>query len=139
LKKRNFIVLLISIFLILVMVATGCIVNAANMKPLDPTNPTAPTAATKEKTYNCLNPVGIQPAVTVVPLAPRLTTIDGQIIYVVQGEADPIIFPALYTALLAKYPKTTWNYYNPSSSFGPNAIDATTKGEAKGVLRGNAW
>jgi hypothetical protein len=139
LKKRNFTVFLISIFLILVMVATGCVVNAANLKPADPTNPTAPTAATKEKSYNCLNPVGVQPPVTVSPLAARLDTMDGKIIYVVQGEADPVVMPALYTALQATYPKTTWNYYQPSSSFGASAPDAQTKAEAKAVIRGNAW
>lgn len=146
-KKRNIIAFLSSIFLILILVTTGCMVNAANMKSTDPNNPTSATAATKEKTYNCLNPLGIQPPVTIVPLSARLTTMDGKTIYVVQGEADPVIFPALYTALLAKYPKTFWNYYQPSSSFGPTAVDTTTTakptadgtGGADAVLRGNAW
>jgi hypothetical protein len=147
LNKGNFIAILASIFLILVMVATGCVVNAANLKPTDPTNPTAPTAATKEKSYNALNPVGIQPPVTVSPLAPRLDSMDGKTIYVIQGEADPVIMPALNTALVAAYPKTFFNYYQPSSSFGPSAIDAATKakatadgtGGASAIVRGNAW
>jgi hypothetical protein len=139
LKKRNFMVFLISTFLILVLIATGCVVNAANLKQTDPTNPTSQTAATKEKTYNCLNPLGIQPPVTIVPLSARLTTMDGLTIYIVQGEADPIIFPALYPALQTKFPKTTWNYYLPGSSFGPSTPDDQTKAEAKAVLRGVAW
>lgn len=146
-KKKNFIALLASIFLILVMVATGCIVNAATTTQTSSTNPSGLTTVTKEKTYNCLNPVGIQPPVTIVPLAKRLTTLDNQTIYVVQGEADPVIFPALVPALQKLYPKTFFNYYQPTSSFGPTTPDDTTKaapkadgtGGANAVIRGNAW
>ncbi len=147
LKKRNLIALLISIGLILVLLTTGVVVNAATTDKPGTPNPTSLTTATKEKSYNCLNPVGVQPPVTISPLAPRLDTMDGKTIYVVQGEADPVIMPALYAALKDAYPKTFFNYYQPSSSFGSNAIDATTKAPAKAdgtgganaIVRGNGW
>jgi hypothetical protein len=147
LKKRNIIAFLASIFLIIVLVATGCVINAASLKSTDQANPNSATAATKEKTYNCLNPLGIQPPVTIVPLSPRLTTMDGKTIYIVQGEADPVIFPALYPALQKAYPKAFFNYYQPSSSFGPSSVDTTTTakatadgtGGANAIVRGNAW
>jgi hypothetical protein len=126
LKKRNIIALLSSILLIIVLVTTGCIVNAA-------------TTAEREKTYSCVTPLGIQPPVTLSPLAPRLNTMDGKTIYIVQGEADPVIFPALNDAVRVKFPKTNWNYYNPSSSFGASTPDDQTKAEAQAVLRGIAW
>ena len=137
-KKRNILAFLISIFLILVLVITGCVVKASTVSPDNPSSQAGMTAA-KEKTYSCLNPVGIQPPVTISPLAPRLDTLDGKTIFIVQGEADPVIFPALYEACKAKFPKTTWNYYQPSSSFGPSSIDDTVKAEAKATLRGVAW
>jgi hypothetical protein len=47
----------------------------------------------------------------------------------------------------AAYPKTFFNYYQPSSSFGPSAVDSTTtapakadgSGGANAIIRGNAW
>ncbi len=136
--KRRTIALLSSIFLILVLVTTGCIVNAANTSQPNSSGQAGLTAA-KEKTYSCVTPLGIQPPVTLSPLAPRLDTMDGKTIYIVQGEADPVIFPALYEACKTKFPKTTWNYYQPSSSFGASSPDDETKAQAKAVLRGVAW
>jgi predicted esterase len=77
--------------------------------------------------------------VTIKPLAARLTTFDGKTIYIVQGEADPIIMPALNDRLRKDYQKTTWVYYQPSSSFGPTTPDDQTKAEAKAVIRGISW
>jgi hypothetical protein len=104
-----------------------------------------------EKTYKALNPTGIFIPVETKALAPRLTTIDGKTIYVCQGEADPVIMPALYKALVAKYPKTTFIYYDVSS-FGPSVPGtggtASSTGQpedpdilkkVQGVIRGNGW
>ena len=124
-KKKNLIVFLASTLLVLVLVATGCTVNAA-------------TAPTKEKSFACLSPLGIQPPVQISPLAARLDTLDGKVIYVNQGEADPIIMPALWERVQKDYPKTTWKYI-ASSSFGPAAPEDEVKTTAKAVLRGIAW
>ena len=135
-KKRSLIVLLASVLLVLVMVITGCSVNTPSTTQA---NSKTTSAKEMEKIYNCLNPLGIQPPVTISPLAARLDTLDGKTIYIIQGEADPVIFPALYTALQKAYPKTDWVYYLPSSSFGPSTPDDTTKAAAKATLRGVAW
>lgn len=138
-KRKNFIALTASIFLILVLVATGCVVNAASIKQAGTTQSRSATTAQIDKSWNALSPRGIQLPVQIKPLAARLTTMDGKIIYIVQGEADPIIMPALNDTLRKNYPKTNWNYYNPSSSFGPTTPDDQTKAEAQAVVRGNAW
>lgn len=72
-------------------------------------------------------------------LAPRLDTLDGKTIYVVQGEADAVIFPALIARLQKDYTKTKWVFYSPSASFGITAVDDTMKADAKGAIRGNGW
>jgi hypothetical protein len=86
-----------------------------------------------------VNPAGDFVPVQTKALAARLDTIDGKTIYVVQGEADPVIMPALIEKLRKDYPKTTWNFYQPSSSFGLAAPDDTMKKEAKGLIRGIGW
>ena len=105
-KKKIFIALLVSLFLILVLVATGCIVNAAAIKNGDSTQSQSATTAQIDKSWNALSPRGIQLPVIIKPLAARLNTMDGKTIYIVQGEADPVIMPALYAAMEAAYPKT---------------------------------
>lgn len=138
--------------MILSMVAVGCSQVATPTptatQPVATTTPTptlAPTptptqaAPVTDKKYNDLSPRGVQLPVTIVPLAPRPASIDGLTIYIVQGEADPVIMPALNDYLQKNYTKTTWVYYQPSSSFGATAPDATTLASAKEVIRGNSW
>jgi hypothetical protein len=139
LKGKRFIALLASIFLIVVLVATGCIVNAASIKQVETAQVLSAASAQIDKSWNALSPRGIQLPVQIKPLAPRLDTFDGKTIYIVQGEADPIIMPALNDRMQKDYPNTKWNYYQPSSSFGPTTPDDQTKAEAKAVIRGNSW
>ena len=45
--------------------------------------------AVTERVYKCLNPVGIEVPVDIVPLAPRLDTLDGKEIWIsITGEPD---------------------------------------------------
>lgn len=153
-KKRNLIALLATIISIVVLLVTGCttqtpttptVTTPTATKPATststPTTTPTPTVVTKvvDPTYQCVSPRGVQPPVNTFALAPRLDTLDGKIIYVVQGEADPVIMPALFDRLKKDYTKTTWVYYQPSSSFGAGAPDDQTIKEAKAVIRGNAW
>ena len=98
-----------------------------------------------------MNPQGVFIPVQTKPLAPRLDTIDGKTLYVCQGEADPVIMPALYKALVAKYPKTKFIYYD-RSDFGPNVPgtggtssstnqveDPDILKKVQGVIRGIGW
>jgi hypothetical protein len=147
--------LLGSIALVLVVVLSGCAQATAPATPTAPTTPSTPQVVTKtvevEKTYKAVNPTGIFIPVETKALAPRLDTIDGKTIYVCQGEADPVIMPALYKALVAKYPKTIFIYYD-RSDFGPSVpgtggtASSTNQPEDKdilkkvnGVLRGIGW
>ena len=86
-----------------------------------------------------LNPTGEFVPVDIKPLAPRLDTIDGKTIYIIQGEADAHVMPYLAKLLPEKYPKTKWEYYDPLSSFGPTAPDDTVKKNAQAVIRGVGW
>jgi hypothetical protein len=146
---------LASISLILVMVATSCTSAAGpatTVKVTVTTTVTAtPSGIVKDKTYRAVNPTGNFIPVQTLALAPRLSTIEGKTIYIHQGEADPVIMPALYKALVAKFPKTTWIYYD-RSDFGPSVPGtggtATSTGlpedpdilkKVQGVVRGNGW
>ena len=102
------------------------------------TTPTPVVAAT-DKVYNALNPQGSFVPVQTKAISPRLDTIDGKTIYVVQGEADAVIMPALIDRLKKDYPKTNWVFYSPSASFGITAVDDTIKADAKATIRGNGW
>lgn len=97
------------------------------------------TPAATDKTYKAVNPVGEFIPVQTRAISPRLDTLDGKTIYVIQGEADPVVMPGLYEKLTKDYPKTTWVFYNPVSSFGASTIEAEPKAKAQGIIRGNGW
>jgi hypothetical protein len=106
--------------------------------------PAPPSGSATDKIYNVLDPRGIQPVVKYVGLAPRLTSIAGKTILVDQGEADPVIMPALYERLKTTYPEVNWLYVG-LSSFGPEAVEAdyydsvNKKPLVDAIIRGNAW
>ncbi len=151
-KIRSLIPIIISIGLGIVLAVTACTQPTSPVVPVVTPTP-AQTAATtvpapapatvtqiveKDKVYNCLSPQGIQPSVEIKPLAARLDTLDGKVVYVNQGEADPIIMPALWERVKKDYPKTNWKYI-ATSSFGPSSLEAEVTASAKAVIRGIAW
>ena len=85
-----------------------------------------------------MNPRGVALPVDIKPLAARLDTLDGKVIYVNQGEADPVIMPPLWARVQKDYPKTTWKLI-ASSSFGPSSVEAEVTANAKAVIRGIGW
>ena len=127
--NRKIIALLATIITILLTFAA---VIPVVMAATPSTSTPAPNVIEKEKSYNCLSPIGVQPPVTIVSLAPRLDTIKGKTIYVNQGEADPVIMPALCDRLTKDYPDTDWHLI-ASSSFGPAAPEDEVKANAKAV------
>ena len=163
-KSRKIIVLVASIFLILVLLATGCSASTpATSTQTTPTTKPAPSTVTTvappttvtvevDKKYNAVNPTGFFNPVQIKSLAPRLTTIEGKTIYVCQGEADPVIMPALWKAIVPKFPKTKFLYYDVSA-FGPtvpgtgstpaasNALpeDPDILSKVDGIVRGIGW
>jgi hypothetical protein len=139
------------------MLATSCTPATGPAATVTVTPPTVtvtatPTAAdAKDKTYRSVNPAGVFIPVQTKGLAPRLNNIDGKTIYVCQGEADPVIMPALYKRLVKDYTKTTFLYYD-RSDFGPNVPGsgavASSTGQpedpdilkkVQGVIRGIGW
>ncbi len=151
-KVKVAIPVITSIILALVLMLPGC-TQAPAPQTTVPTvskqasvttvtvTPTAPTTTTieVEKKFNVLDPTGIFIPVQTKPLANRPNTLDGTIVYIVQGEADPVIMPALNDYLQKNRPKTTWVYYNPQSSFGISTPDDKIKAEAKASIRGIGW
>ena len=64
----------------------------------------------QESKITVLNPLGQPPAITRVPMAPRLTSLEGKTIYIVDiGFTDTHqFFTEMQKLLSAKYPRTTW-------------------------------
>lgn len=133
-KSKKLIALLVGAVLVVVLLLASC-----TPAPSTTTPKATSTSLGLEKTVNAMSPRGIQLPVQIKPLAARLDTFDGKTIYICQGEADPIIMPALYERLQKDYPKTKWVNYLPSSSFGATTPDDQTKAEAKAVIRGISW
>jgi hypothetical protein len=152
LKSKGLLLLIANILVIISFALVGCQSTntpqaTTTTTPTTKPTTTAPSPATTvvtqtvevDKKYNCLSPQGIQLPVQVSPLAPRLTTFDGIVAYVNQGEADPIIMPALWERVQKDYPKTTWKYI-ATSSFGPNTPEQELiDNKARAVIRGISW
>ena len=93
--------------------------------------------AAKDKVYKCLNPVGIQDPVDIVPLAPRLDTIDGkELWFSICGEPDVTI--ALEKRLKSDYPNVNWKI---KKTYQTNAIPISDEEmkTADGLIQGIAW
>jgi hypothetical protein len=151
LKTKSLIILLAYIIIILDFVIGGCQAPAAAPKTTTTTTPApatttaatpkttaAPSVQIVEPKYNVLSPRGVQLPVDIKPLSARLDTFDGKTIYVNQGEADPVIMPALFARVQKDYPKATWKYIF-TSSFGPNTPEQEVLTGAKAVIRGISW
>ena len=130
---------------LMVLVLSGC-GNGSTPAPSSTATPTSGPVATPtprvvevEKEYRVLNPTGVFIPVETQALSPRLDSLNGKTIYVIQGEADPVIMPALAAELPHAYSNTTFEYYEPSSSFGPSSPDDTVVAEADGVILGIGW
>jgi hypothetical protein len=63
-----------------------------------------------ESKITVYNPLGQPPAITKVPMAPRITNLDGKTIYIVDigFSATHQLLTELQDILRAKYPKTKW-------------------------------
>jgi hypothetical protein len=88
--------------------------------------------------YKCLNPVGIQDPVKLVPLAPRLDTIDGKTIYVcINAGGDQDITIPLRKRLPADYPNVNWKI-KLAYGFSANLTDEEKK-DADALIAGVIW
>jgi hypothetical protein len=68
------------------------------------------TLQAEETKITVFNPLGQPPAITRVPMAPRIDNLEGKTIYIVDiGFTDTHqFFTEMQKLLSAKYPKTTW-------------------------------
>ncbi len=90
---------------------------------------------TKERTYKCLNPIGIQDPVELFPLAPRLDRLDGKTIMfnmLVQVERELLI--PLEKMLRSNYPEANWIFRES----GP-PISSEELGKADALIQGVAF
>ena len=116
--------------------------------------PAVPVSPASDMVYQVLNPRGIQAVVPLSPLAPRLPPgpLAGKKILFEQGEADPVVMPAMWARLQADplFSGVIW-FREISDSFGPTSVETTadpqgapfwTKATGKlidAVIHGNAW
>jgi hypothetical protein len=64
---------------------------------------------TKDRTYKCLNPIGIQDPVDLYPLAPRLDRLDGKtIMFNMMVNVEQDFLTALENMLRDNYPEVDW-------------------------------
>ena len=99
----------------------------------------------KEKVYKCLNPVGTQEPVDLLPLAPRLdkNKLDGKTIYVSVGAGGEqgMMIP-LPKWLQAAYPNVNWKvtYAAPHMTIaGSVALTEEEMKTADALIRGVVW
>ncbi len=66
-----------------------------------------------------LNPRGIQPPIRLIPMAPRLDSLDGKTIYIVDTNfalTEPFV-QGIQKVMAAHYPKTNWVYKKKIGSY----------------------
>jgi hypothetical protein len=90
-----------------------------------------------EKKYKCLNPVGIQEPVDLLPLAPRLNKLDGKTIHLsICGEPD-ITIP-LEKRLKADYPNVNWTV-KKTYNIAPIRLTEEERKTTDAVILGVCW
>ena len=122
-NRKNLIVLVASVMLILALLLPGC--GGAQVGGTD-------------KTYRVLNPQGIFVPVETKALASRIDTLDGKTIWVLQAEADPVIMPALWEQLQRDYSNTTWKR-TVTSSTSPKRLTEEEQKTAQAAIGGIGW
>jgi hypothetical protein len=94
----------------------------------------------QEPKITVLNPLGQPPTIARVPMAPRLDSLDGKTIYIVDiGFTDTHQFLTEMQKLLsARYPKTTWIVRNKVGTYfdDDKTLWAEIKEKGHGMIMG---
>jgi hypothetical protein len=64
-----------------------------------------------------LNPRGVAPPIRLVPMAPRLDSLDGKTIYIINIGFGDTFLPEMQKVLSERYPKTTWVFKRKAGSY----------------------
>lgn len=96
-----------------------------------------------DRTYKCLNPVGMQEPVDMHPLAPRLDSLDGKTIYlsIGAGGEQGLMIP-LPKRLQEEYPNVNWKVTHapPHATIaGSVALSREEMKTADALIRGVVW
>lgn len=85
-----------------------------------------------------VNPRGALPPIRLVPMAPRINTLDGKTVYLIAASFAVPLMPELQKVLTDKYPKTTWVLKNkPGSYFDDDPqLWAEAKEKSSAVIMG---
>jgi hypothetical protein len=93
--------------------------------------------AASDRTYKCLNPVGIQMPVLTFPLASRLDKLDSKNVHIcICGEPD-ITIP-LEKILKTNYPKVNWTI-KKTYGIDPRRLSAEEMKSVDAVVLGVCW
>jgi len=85
-----------------------------------------------ESKITVLNPRGAPPPIRLVPMAPRLDTLDGKTVYVIGVSFIEPVTTELFKLLQERYPKTTWIRKDKGGSFFDDAPQLWEEVKAKG-------
>jgi hypothetical protein len=64
-----------------------------------------------------LNPRGIAPPIRLVPMAPRLDSLDGKTVYIINIGFGDTFLPEAQKVLAEKYPKTNWIFKHKAGGY----------------------
>ena len=70
-----------------------------------------------EAKISVLNPRGVLPPIRLIPMAPRLDTLDGKTVYIIHTAFGEPFLPEMQKLLAARYPKTNWIYRRKAGSY----------------------
>lgn len=91
----------------------------------------------EDRKYKCLNPVGIEEPVEIIPLAPRLDTLDGKTIWIsITGEPDITI--AMEKRLRSDYPGVNWQT-KKTWTISPVELSEEEMKTADGLIQAVCW
>ncbi len=77
----------------------------------------ASASLAEEAKIKVLNPRGALPPIRLVPMAPRLATLDGKTVYIVSASFGEPLMPEMQKVLTERYPKTKWVLKNKPGSY----------------------
>ena len=91
----------------------------------------------RDRSYRCLNPVGMKQPVDTFPLAERLGSMDGKTIYI-SASGEPDIMIPLEKRLREDFPNVNWEKKHTYSIDVDNLSEEEMQ-RADAVIQGVAW